>query len=173
MTPVAIALGSNIGDRLANLQASVDRLSRWIEVCGVSHIYETAPMYVEDQPAFCNAALLGRTSLYPLALLRKLKETELEVGRRPAERFGPREIDIDLVYYGCAAYRFGQDEHVVLTVPHPRTPERRFVLQPLFDLDPELRLPGLPSLQEMLAATQNQAEDVRIVNDAALSIHRS
>ncbi|MFY9233160.1 MAG: 2-amino-4-hydroxy-6-hydroxymethyldihydropteridine diphosphokinase [Fimbriimonadaceae bacterium] len=170
MTPIGIGLGSNLGDRVGRIQNALDLLSGHVHLRAVSPIYETAPMYVENQPAFLNAAAIGETSMAPLAMLRMLKTVEMEVGRIPAERYGPREIDLDLVAYGCLCYRRMTEPR--LEVPHPRTPERRFVLQPLFDIAPELVLPGLPPLADMLAATMEQAAHVRKLEDAVLSIRR-
>jgi 2-amino-4-hydroxy-6-hydroxymethyldihydropteridine diphosphokinase len=169
---VVIGLGSNLGDRLAHMQAAVDVLFESICICKASRVYETAPMYVLDQPSFYNAALLGKADLAPMELLALLKAAETRVGRKPTERYGPREIDIDLLVYGCLSYRFAdQNDRVLLEAPHPRTPERRFVLMPLTDLATHTVLPGLPPINEMLIATSGQADDVRIVDHAELSLH--
>lgn len=170
MTPIALGLGSNLGDRLANLQAALDALGRRIDLREISPVYETQPMYFEDQPPFYNAAVIGETDMAPAALLRALKESEREIGRMPSERYGPREIDIDLLSFGSLRYSYEGLEGVVLQVPHPKTPERRFVLQPLFDVMPHLLLPGLPSLARMLEATEGQAGHVRKLDDAILSL---
>ena len=167
---VLLALGSNVGDRLGNLCAAVDALSQRLELLAVSSIYETAPMYVTDQQPFLNAALRARTSDYPLKLLRQLKQTETEVGRRDGERFGPREIDIDLITYGRLRYLFRGGERELL-VPHPRVPERRFVLQPLFDVSPDASLPGVGSIRDLLARTSDQAQDVQRIEHAILPVH--
>lgn len=166
MPRVAIAFGANTGDRASQIQRAIGLLSQAIDVLRVSPLYETEPMYVEDQPAFLNGALLAETELGPLALLELLKETERRVGRKPAERYGPREIDLDMVAYGSLQLRSPRR----LEVPHPRLPERRFVLQPLFDLDPLMLLPGLPSISELLQATEDQAATVQRFSDAVLSL---
>lgn len=161
-----------MGDRLANLQAALDALAAGVKLVAVSRVYETRPMYVEDQPAFLNACALGASGLPPLHLLRVLKGVESAVGRKPAERYGPREIDIDLLAFGALQYSYEGLDGPVLRVPHPKTPERRFVLQPLFDVAPGIELPGLPSLSKMLEATEGQASHVRRLEDAILSLRR-
>ena len=169
MARVLIALGSNLGDRLGAMQRALDALSpsvRWVKA---SKVYETKPMYVEDQPAFLNAAVLGETSLGPFALLALLKSTELCVGRGSGERFGPREIDLDLLSYGSLRLSSRRGERS-LELPHPRLGERRFVLAPLADVAGELSLPGMGRVDELLLATKEQAGDVMIVNDAVLSV---
>ncbi len=169
MPEVLLALGSNVGDRPGNLCAATQALGRRLELLSVSSIYETAPMYVTDQQPFLNAALRAKTGCYPLELLRLLKDTEGEVGRQAGQRFGPREIDIDLITYGCLMYRFKGGERE-LQVPHPRVPERRFVLQPLFDVSPDASLPGIGSIRDLLARTSEQAQDVQRIEDALLPI---
>lgn len=134
MTRIALGLGSNLGDREANIARAVGGLRQAFSDVVVSSLIETEPMYVTDQPAFLNGAALASTDLGPLEVMRVLKRIEAEVGRLPRERYGPREIDIDLVAYGCAKYEFRDGEKLVLTVPHPKTAEREFVLQPLAEL---------------------------------------
>jgi 2-amino-4-hydroxy-6-hydroxymethyldihydropteridine diphosphokinase len=166
---VLLALGSNVGDPLANLRAALEALSQRVDVLAVSSIYETAPMYVTDQLPFLNAAVRATARSYPLQLLRSLKESESEVGRRAGKRFGPREIDIDLISYGCLRYRFtGGDRD--LEVPHPRVSERRFVLQPLFDVAPDASLLGIGSIRELLDRTSDQAKDVQRIEHALLPV---
>jgi 2-amino-4-hydroxy-6-hydroxymethyldihydropteridine diphosphokinase len=156
---VAIAFGSNEGDRVRYIAEAMAELGSLLGDLRRSPIYETAPLYVVDQPPFLNGAVLGRTDLSPRALLSELKAIEIRVGRLPRARNGPREIDLDLIGYGHAAYSFFADdsaEEPVLRLPHPRLAERRFVLQPLFDLDPGLVLPGYPPLATLLARTEDQ-----------------
>lgn len=170
MVTVYIGLGSNVGDRLGHLQAAVDLLSKRLAIEAASRVYESAPMYVTDQPAFFNAALKACTKLSPMRLLGVLKETEKQVGRQARERFGPREVDLDLVAYGGIRYAYRKEGQIVLQLPHPRTPERRFVLQPLHDLDPAASLPGLGRVSDLLANTADQAGDVVPVEHAVLSL---
>ncbi len=161
-----IALGSNLGDRVDHLQRAVAELSNLMWIRRASPIYETEPMYVTEQPPFANAAILVATDLGPLALLKILKDTEKKVGRQPTERYGPREIDLDLVYYGSAMYRM--DDR--LQVPHPRTPERWFVLQPMLDLNASLVLPGLGDVCTLVHATTDQSLNVRKLSNGLLPV---
>jgi 2-amino-4-hydroxy-6-hydroxymethyldihydropteridine diphosphokinase len=131
VTTVILALGSNLGDRLANLRAAVRLLGeRAITPIRSSSVWETAPLPA-DQPAFLNAALVVETSMSPRDLLAALKAIEHELGRRPVRRWGPRPIDLDILFYG--AERITTPE---LTVPHERIRERAFVLAPLAEAWP-------------------------------------
>lgn len=172
MAIALIALGSNVGDAPTHLREAIDLLSREMTVTAISEAYETDPMYVLDQPKFLNAALAGETELGPLPLLALLKKIEREVGRMSRERYGPREVDLDLIAYGSLKYKFVKVGETVLEVPHPRTPERRFVLQPLNDFAPQFVLPGLGSVESLLEATKQQAASVQRRVDVALSLHR-
>lgn len=138
MAKVYIALGTNLGDRAANLEAARGALPPQVTIINESPIYETPPWGVTDQPAFLNQALLAETKLEPRPLLDYLKRLEAELGRRPGVRYGPRQIDLDILLY---------DRRVVdepgLVIPHPRLPERAFVLTPLADIAPDLRHPVL------------------------------
>jgi 2-amino-4-hydroxy-6-hydroxymethyldihydropteridine diphosphokinase len=146
---VYLGLGANLGDRLANLRLALRRLQTLARLEEVSSLYETQPQGVTDQPLFLNAVCRVATGLEPPALLRFLKNVEWEIGRRPGgEPWGPRPIDLDILLY---------DDRVVdtpeLKVPHPRLPERAFVLVPLCELAPELRHPQLGStMKELLAS---------------------
>ncbi len=134
---VFIGLGSNVGDRLRRLRAAVGDLRRLPEtsVAGVSPVYETSPVGPR-QGNFLNAAAEVRTSLEPLELLRSLKLLESRLGRRRRKKWGPREIDLDILFYGARVVRKG-----VLRVPHPRLRERKFVLAPLAALAPRFKDP--------------------------------
>jgi 2-amino-4-hydroxy-6-hydroxymethyldihydropteridine diphosphokinase len=146
---VYLALGANLGDRLANLRLALARLQTLARLEEVSSLYETQPQGVSDQPLFLNAVCRVSTGLEPQALLRFLKNLEQEIGRRPGgERWGPRPIDLDILLY---------DDRVVdtpeLTVPHPRLSERAFVLIPLCELAPQLRHPLLgKTMKDLLAS---------------------
>jgi 2-amino-4-hydroxy-6-hydroxymethyldihydropteridine diphosphokinase len=165
MVPVVVALGSNVGDSLGFLRQATSELANLLTDLKSSPIYRTVPMYVEDQPAYLNAAVSGETSLGPLALLAALKGLEERIGRLTRTRYGPREIDLDLVAYGALSYRGPR-----LQVPHPKTPERRFVLLPMSDLEPDRQLPGFGLVQDLLEQTQSQADDVIPIEDALLSV---
>jgi 2-amino-4-hydroxy-6-hydroxymethyldihydropteridine diphosphokinase len=172
MSIAAIGLGTNLGDRFANLQAALRRIKTIAHVVRVSKVYETAPMYVEDQPAFLNAAAFIETDLGPLPLLNALKAIEKEAGRESGLRYGPRIIDLDLVAYGALRYTFIETGVKKLILPHPRTPERLFVLQPLADLDPLLNLPGLGPVEALLEATELRSQSVQETTHALLPILR-
>jgi 2-amino-4-hydroxy-6-hydroxymethyldihydropteridine diphosphokinase len=149
-----LGLGSNQGDRLANLRAARDGLElHGVEVAAASSVYQTAPQgEVTDQPDFLNACLRVRTELEPEALLDVCKQVERELGRVPGgERHGPRPIDIDVLLLGDLRRRSER-----LTLPHAEVATRRFVLEPLLELDPELTLPGGPPLRELLPQVANQ-----------------
>ncbi len=133
---VLLALGANLGDRLANLQAAVDGLAGFMAVETVSPVYETAPMYDADQGAYLNMALTGRTDLEPRALLDALKALEGRIGRVRTRRYGPRAIDLDIVFYGDRVVR-----EAGLEIPHPRLAERAFVLAPAADVASDWRHP--------------------------------
>ncbi len=129
MTTAVIALGSNLGDRTGNLRAALRLMEeRGVAVGRTSSIWETAPV-PEDQPAYLNAVARIETSLEPSELLATLKEIEHELGRRPGRRWGPRPIDLDILFYGEG--RVATQE---LEVPHPRIAERAFVLAPLAEV---------------------------------------
>lgn len=170
MSEALIALGSNLGDRLSHLQEALELLHADVRVLGVSRVYETEPMYVADQPVFYNAAVLIETDMGPTPLLQLLKRTEKEVGRISGEPNGPREVDLDLITYGSLAYRYRQGARTILTVPHSRTAERRFVLAPLNDLGAHRVLVGMGTVGMLLAQTESQRESVKPSEDAVLSI---
>jgi 2-amino-4-hydroxy-6-hydroxymethyldihydropteridine diphosphokinase len=133
---IALALGSNVGDRLAALRAAIKALDPYITVTALAPVYETAAAYITDQPAFLNTAVTGTTALEPLALLWTLKDIETTVGRQPTFRYGPRVIDIDIIFYGDKIIKTTE-----LTIPHSRVSERAFVLRPLNAIAPNFRHP--------------------------------
>ena len=149
-----LGLGSNLGDREANLRRALAALEgQGIEVLARSSLYETAPQgEVTDQPDFLNAALRVATALGPEELLDACKRVERELGREAGgPRHGPRAIDVDLLLLGGLVHRSER-----LTLPHPEVTTRRFVLEPLLELDPELGLPDGTSLSERLAGVLDQ-----------------
>lgn len=165
--PVVVALGSNQGDSLSYLQQATEALRQVIQVEKASSVYQTAPMYVENQPSFLNAVVTASTDLGPRALLKQLKAIEFEIGRQERDRYGPREIDLDLIAYGSLSYSFDGSEKP-LAVPHPKTVERRFVLLPLFEIAPGLKLVGLGEVAKLLDQTKDQADDVLRLDNAQL-----
>jgi len=136
---VALALGSNLGDRVANLGEAMRRLfdGPYLTFVAASSIYETPPWGVTNQPAFANAAVLATTPLGPHALLARVKSVEGVMGRTPAERWGPRLIDIDLIDIAGVALAAP-----MLTLPHPRLFDRAFVLVPLAEIAPDRIIAG-------------------------------
>jgi 2-amino-4-hydroxy-6-hydroxymethyldihydropteridine diphosphokinase len=135
---VYIALGSNLGDRQANLQAAIQALQPSVRVRECSPVYETPPWGYLDQPAFLNQVVKGETDLSPRELLDLLKRLEAEMGRQKTVLNGPRLIDLDILFYDDLVMDTPQ-----LTIPHPRMRGRGFVLAPLADLAPDLRHPTL------------------------------
>jgi 2-amino-4-hydroxy-6-hydroxymethyldihydropteridine diphosphokinase len=148
-----LALGSNIGDREANLRDAVNRLaSDQIRVLRRSSLYETAPQELLDQPWFLNAVVEIETSMFPMQLLAFVREIEHRMGRRRETPKGPRNIDIDILFYGRTVIATPE-----LEVPHLRIAQRRFVLEPLAEIAPEFRHPLTgKTAGEMLAALEPQ-----------------
>ena len=148
MTNAFVGIGSNLGDREATLRRAVELLAaeEGIEVVAVSQLRETEPVGPVEQGPFLNGAVLVTTQLPPRELLERLLAVEQRLGRVRKERFGPRTIDLDLLVYG---------EQVIdepgLTIPHPRLHERRFALDPLAELAPDLVIPGRGSISALLA----------------------
>jgi len=134
MQDAYVALGANLGDREVSLIEAIRRLREdpEVEVVRVSGAYETAPVGYEDQPSFLNMALSLRTELEPVELLRRLLSIEQEMGRVREFRWGPRNIDLDLLLYGDT-----EMDTPELTLPHPRMGERAFVLVPLNEIWPD------------------------------------
>lgn len=145
---VYLGLGSNLGDRERNLREAIHHLRRVVHVSAVSDLYETEPVGIKAQPWFLNAVLAATTRLAPMELLRACQAIERRLGRPDTSRSGPRTIDIDLLLYDDLVL-----DSAALTLPHPRLHERRFVLEPLAELAPELRHPRLKrTVRELLAA---------------------
>ena len=146
-----MGLGANLGDREATIRLALELLDaeHGIEVVAVSTLRETEPVGYADQPAFLNGAAAVETGLPPHALLDRLLDLELRLGRTrgTGPRYGPRTIDLDLLLYGDEVV-----DEPGLTVPHPRLAERRFALEPLSELDPELSLPDGRGVRELLGA---------------------
>jgi 2-amino-4-hydroxy-6-hydroxymethyldihydropteridine diphosphokinase len=149
-----LGLGSNVGDREANLRDARTALGRaGVEVLASSSLYETAPQgELLDQPDFLNACLRIRTALGPEQLLDVCKAVERELGRAPGGvRHGPRPIDIDLLLLGDLEHSSER-----LTLPHREVTSRRFVVEPLLELDPQLTLPDGTRLAELAESLREQ-----------------
>lgn len=138
MATVFLGLGTNLGDRADNLRTALAALAAVAEVEAVSAVYETAPLYVTDQPAFLNMAVRIRTGLSPRALLAELKRLEGDLGRVASVRYGPRLIDLDILLYGSQVV-----DEPDLGIPHPRLHERHFALVPLADIAADVVHPTL------------------------------
>ncbi len=150
MQTIYLGLGTNLGDRAANLQAAIARLAEKLVITAVSPLYQTAPWGVADQPDFLNLCLAAETELSPGELLTFVKALEVELGREPAGRWGPRLIDIDLLFYANQIVKTEK-----LNIPHPQLAERAFVLRPLADIAPDF---VHPVLGETIAALNANVE---------------
>ena len=147
MTLAYVGLGANLGDRERMIRLAAEAIGGR----RLSTIRETEPWGLVDQPPFLNAVAELETELPPRALLDRLLEVEQELGRvRDGPRWGPRTIDLDLLVQGDLVI-----DEPGLTLPHPRLAERRFVLEPLAELAPELEIPGLGRVQTLLAGLQS------------------
>ena len=136
---VALGLGSNLGDRQAQIALALDSLAMHphIDLVSVSALYSTPPWGKTDQPTFFNAAVLARTDLAPRTLLEAVLGIERSLGRMRGELWGPRTIDIDILLYGEQSV-----DEPGLTIPHPRIHERAFVIRPLADVAPDAMIAG-------------------------------
>ena len=143
MSEVYLGLGANLGDRLSTLAEALRRVDELegTTVLVVSRVYETEPWGVADQPAYANVVAHARTSLRADEFLDALHEVEDALGRERGERFGPRTIDIDILLFGDEEWA-----SPTLTIPHPRLTEREFVVVPLLEIAPDVRLPDGSSI---------------------------
>ena len=146
---VVLALGSNLGDRLATLQGAIHELlsEPALTMTALSPVYETVPVGGPPQPEYLNAVLIARTTLTPDALLHRCQQTEQAFHRVRAEVWGPRTLDADIIVYGDLV-----SDDPVLTLPHPRARERAFVLAPWLDAEPAAEIPGQGQVADLLAA---------------------
>lgn len=147
---IYLALGTNLGKRQGNLQAAIDALPPDVRVTACSPIYETPPWGCTDQPIFLNQVIKAETDFTPLDLLTYLKHLEVQLGRQPNVKYGPRLIDFDILYYDDLII-----ETPTLTIPHPGMAERPFVVVPLADLAPEHRHPVLGRTAKEMMETVN------------------
>ena len=158
-----LALGSNLGDRLATLQGGVAALlaEPGLTLEALSPVYETVPVGGPPQPQYLNAVLVARTTLDPRALLQRCQQAEQAFHRTRTEVWGPRTLDVDIIVYGdLVSY------DSVLTVPHPRARERAFVLAPWLDAEPHAHIPGQGQVSDLLAAVGRSG--VRRLDDVTL-----
>jgi len=152
---IYLGLGSNLGDRAANLEHAIAALAKaGVEPVKRSSLFATEPLGFGPQNWFLNCAVEAVTELMPRQLLRATQKVEQEMGRRRLVRNGPRIVDIDILFYGGSVVRMPD-----LEIPHPRIAERRFVLMPLREIAPGLRHPTLrATIAELLAATLDRSE---------------
>jgi 2-amino-4-hydroxy-6-hydroxymethyldihydropteridine diphosphokinase len=157
MPTVYLALGSNLGDREANLRRAIQLLEHSaIIITQLSSIYETEPVDYLDQPWFLNAVLEAQTDLSPAELLATLRRIELQMGNQKPIPKGPRLMDLDMLLYGDAVI-----DTPTLQVPHPRMLQRNFVLVPLSEIAPHLRHPTWPSSASDFLAHSPDTSQVR------------
>ena len=149
MTTAYVGLGANLGSREETLRRAVELVGEadGVEVVALSQLRETEPVGVVDQPPFLNGAVAVETTLEPRELLDLLLGIERSLGRVREERWGPRTVDLDLLVYGDDVV-----DEPGLRVPHPHLHERRFALEPLVELAPELDVPGRGPVSALLTA---------------------
>ena len=160
MTEVYLALGSNIGDSRAHIARAIELLREQLQNLKTAPLYLSKPFGVTNQPDFLNTAVSGQTSLSPPELFKFVKEIEQQVGRQERFRWGPREIDIDIIFYGQQTVKTPE-----LTIPHPSFAERDFVLKPLADLNPHLTDPVSGQIVAELLQAVGNLTDLKPLSD--------
>ena len=163
---VYLSLGSNLGDRVANLRTALDKLAELGTVTAVSSFYETEPIEMTAQPWFLNCAAKLETEKMPRQLIAAILNLEQSMGRQRKQPKGPRTIDIDILLFASSVL-----EMPGLTVPHPRLHERRFVLEPLAEIAPEVRHPVVKRTIRELRDALPGGQTVRRVPEAPSAKH--
>ncbi|MEK7571022.1 MAG: 2-amino-4-hydroxy-6-hydroxymethyldihydropteridine diphosphokinase [Patescibacteria group bacterium] len=154
MHTIYLALGSNVGKKATFLTQAIDKLKKQLQNVTLADFYTTQPMYVEDQEEFLNTVMRAETSLSPESLLTFVKGLEKEIGRKERFRNGPREIDIDILFYNDVIMHTN-----LLQIPHPRIQERNFVLRPFMDIAPEFMHPVLKKTIKEIYKKLNMREE--------------
>lgn len=180
---VYLSLGSNIGNRLKNIQKAIKLLKKsGFDIIETSSIYETSPYGVTDQPDFLNLALKGETKFSPEELLKEIKRIEKEIGRKPSREWGPRAIDIDILFYNKEIINIPELQPVRsklpkatatpsvgtsngLKIPHPQLHKRKFVLIPLKEIAPRLVHPVLKKTVSQILKDAGDKGRVVLYND--------
>jgi 2-amino-4-hydroxy-6-hydroxymethyldihydropteridine diphosphokinase len=160
---VYLSLGSNVGDRAANLRTAINRVSSLGDVMAVSSFYETEPVEFAAQPWFLNCAVELDTEKMPKQLLAGILDIEREMGRRRVQKKGPRTLDIDILLFGNSIIQTKG-----LTIPHPAMHERRFVLEPLAEIAPEAQHPVIKRTVRELRDALPPGQAVRRASDLRL-----
>ena len=155
-----IGVGSNLGNRTENCLKALESISNFTEIKAVSSFYETEPVGNEDQPKFINAVAKVSTLLSPLFLLNSLKSIENQMGRERSERWGPRIIDLDILFYEDFVLKSQE-----LTVPHKHLHKRKFVLEPLCEIEPWLEHPILKQTVSKLLKNIDDKREVKKVGN--------
>ena len=155
MAKVIIAVGSNKGDRLTFIKEALKKIVELGQISAVASLYQSSAYGFTNQSDFYNTVIVMKTDMAPKQLLIKLKKIEKQVGRIENIRWGPREIDLDIILYNQRQLNYKE-----LTIPHPDFHNRIFVLQPLAEIEPELRVPGMnKSISNLL----NKCKDKTII----------
>jgi 2-amino-4-hydroxy-6-hydroxymethyldihydropteridine diphosphokinase len=164
MAEAALGLGTNLGNREAALAQAVNLLAAMpgIELAAVSNLYSSAPWGMADQPDFLNLCIRVETTLGPLQLLHACKSVEAKLGRQQRLRWGPREMDVDVLLMQGVAL-----DTETLAIPHPRMIERRFVLEPLVEIAPDWTLEGETVTSKSAALKKKAADQVCVLDEGA------
>jgi len=140
-----IALGSNLGNRELNIDSAIAELAKIVEITHLSTNHETDPVGGPEQPKYLNAIAIAETELKPEELLIAMLEIENKLGRKREVHWGPRTLDLDLIVFGDEVI-----DSEILVLPHPRAHERRFVLEPWIEIEPDAYIPGIGKVESIL-----------------------